>query len=327
MPNTYYVAQGLNGEQVEAALTAINGVISNENNGKVLAIEAGKIVAKSASEWTDTPVLESVTITENGTTTPPTGVDGFNSVTVNVQGGGNAVVQPLSVTQNGTYNPPSGVDGYAPVTVNVSGGGSELIGTDPPTADIGNIGDYYIQETAGGNYLFGITLSVVGRATNYNFTYWGTRDIQIVFDDGNGNEVLLKDLAVKSCLYAVGSSSSFILQNGNIDGSTSSYYEHSGLPGYYLITCEIPRSYLLKALKVWPRSDGSWHDYWRTFTFAQWSAERTQVGNTLLSETDLEYADWPSNEYKVFDLGNATPLPIQGAYLYQKTSTGWIRLK
>lgn len=37
---------------------------------------------------------------------------------------GEAVVQPLSVTQNGTYNPPSGVDGYAPVTVNVSGGGS-----------------------------------------------------------------------------------------------------------------------------------------------------------------------------------------------------------
>lgn len=34
-----------------------------------------------------------------------------------------AVVQPLSVTENGTYNPPSGVDGYAPVIVNVSGGG------------------------------------------------------------------------------------------------------------------------------------------------------------------------------------------------------------
>lgn len=124
MPNINYVAQGLDGEQIEDALTAIDGVVSQENNGKVLAIENGKIVAKSASEWTDTPVLEAVTITENGTTTPPAGVDGFNSVIVNVQGGGSAVVQPLSVTQNGTYNPPSGVDGYAPVTVNVSGGGS-----------------------------------------------------------------------------------------------------------------------------------------------------------------------------------------------------------
>lgn len=31
-----------------------------------------------------------------------------------------STVEPLSVTQNGTYTPPTGVDGYAPVTVNVS---------------------------------------------------------------------------------------------------------------------------------------------------------------------------------------------------------------
>ena len=37
---------------------------------------------------------------------------------------GSGVVQSLSVTQNGTYNPPSGVDGYAPVVVDVSGGSS-----------------------------------------------------------------------------------------------------------------------------------------------------------------------------------------------------------
>ena len=36
-----------------------------------------------------------------------------------------AVVQSLTVTENGTYTPPSGVDGYAPVTVNVSGGSSD----------------------------------------------------------------------------------------------------------------------------------------------------------------------------------------------------------
>lgn len=36
-------------------------------------------------------------------------------------GGGGAVVQPLSVTENGTYTAPSGVDGYSPVTVNVAG--------------------------------------------------------------------------------------------------------------------------------------------------------------------------------------------------------------
>lgn len=30
------------------------------------------------------------------------------------------VVEPLSVTQNGTYNPPEGVDGYSPIMVNVA---------------------------------------------------------------------------------------------------------------------------------------------------------------------------------------------------------------
>lgn len=34
-------------------------------------------------------------------------------------GGGSAVIESKSITANGTYNAPSGVDGYNPVTVNV----------------------------------------------------------------------------------------------------------------------------------------------------------------------------------------------------------------
>ena len=40
------------------------------------------------------------------------------------QGGGEAVIRSLDVTENGTYSAPSGVDGYSPVNVNVSGGSS-----------------------------------------------------------------------------------------------------------------------------------------------------------------------------------------------------------
>lgn len=90
MANTYYDSE-LSAEEIEEVLEAIKGILTPANNGKVLAINNGKIDARSV-QW----------------------------------GGGSAVVQPLSVTQNGTYNPPSGVDGYAPVSVSVSGGGGTI---------------------------------------------------------------------------------------------------------------------------------------------------------------------------------------------------------
>lgn len=99
MANTYYDSE-LTGEEIEAALEAIDGVVTTSNNGKVLAVEDGKIVAKSASEWTDTPVLEPLSVTENGDYTPPAGVAGFNAVSVNVSSG----VQILTKTVTGTTN-------------------------------------------------------------------------------------------------------------------------------------------------------------------------------------------------------------------------------
>lgn len=159
MPKTYYDSE-LTAEQIEDALTAIDGVVNPGNNGKVLYIENGQIKAASASRWSGSAVLEPLSVTANGDYTPPTGTDGFDSVhvavpsatlttksitangtynassdnadgyssvTVAVPGG--ATIEPLSVTQNGTYNPPSGVDGYAPVTVNVSGSGSIVADT------------------------------------------------------------------------------------------------------------------------------------------------------------------------------------------------------
>lgn len=86
MANTYYDSQ-LTAEEIESVLEAINGILNPANNGKVLAISNGRLEAQSV-QW----------------------------------GGGSPVIEPLSITQNGTYTAPSGVDGYSPVTVNVSGG-------------------------------------------------------------------------------------------------------------------------------------------------------------------------------------------------------------
>ena len=97
------------------------------------------------------PVLDSLSVTDNGTYTPSAGVDGYNSVSVNVQkehhnvtsksitanGTYNSegdevwnevsvnvpsrepVLESLSVTDNGTYTPSAGVDGYNSVDVNL----------------------------------------------------------------------------------------------------------------------------------------------------------------------------------------------------------------
>ena len=65
------------------------------------------------------PDLQTKTITENGTYTPDSGYDGFSRITVDVQGGGQAVIQPLTITANGTYTVPAGVDGFNPIVVQV----------------------------------------------------------------------------------------------------------------------------------------------------------------------------------------------------------------
>ena len=83
MANTYYDSQ-LTAEEIEEILEAISGILTQANNGKVLAINNGKLEARSV-QW----------------------------------GGGEPLIEPLSVTSNGTYTAPSGVDGYSPVTVNV----------------------------------------------------------------------------------------------------------------------------------------------------------------------------------------------------------------
>ena len=55
----------------------------------------------------------------------------------NIQGGG--TVEELTITSNGTYNPPTGIDGYAPVVVNVPQDGGPPESALHRTGDISNL--------------------------------------------------------------------------------------------------------------------------------------------------------------------------------------------
>lgn len=65
------------------------------------------------------------------------------------------VLEELSVTNNGTYIPENGADGFSRVIVDVQGSGGSsdapYSGTTPPAADLGINGDMYIQVFTGGS--------------------------------------------------------------------------------------------------------------------------------------------------------------------------------
>lgn len=89
-------------------------------------VDSGKLDACCAAE--------AAAIIAKGGGTAPLAYDfvnnkGFADAIAAIPSGGTPVIQPLSVTENGTYTAPSGVDGYSPVTVNVSGGGETFVGT------------------------------------------------------------------------------------------------------------------------------------------------------------------------------------------------------
>ena len=67
------------------------------------------------------PVINSIVITENGTYSVSTGVDGYSPVVVEVPESPPPTLVTLSVTENGEYLPSIGEDGFSDVTVNVPG--------------------------------------------------------------------------------------------------------------------------------------------------------------------------------------------------------------
>lgn len=90
------------------------------------------------------PVVEALSVTENGVYTPEEGVDGFAPVEVEV----NPTIESLEVSANGVYTAPEGVDGYSPVTVSVQALTPNYEYLEPDYSGLGysyvsTSGDYY----------------------------------------------------------------------------------------------------------------------------------------------------------------------------------------
>ena len=87
--------------------------------------EDGEIV--QFTEGRGESVLETLEVTENGTYTPSNGVDGFNSVVVEVPTP-EVVLQDKTIKENGTFMADDGFDGLGQVIVDIlSAGGSANI--------------------------------------------------------------------------------------------------------------------------------------------------------------------------------------------------------
>jgi len=124
-------------------LSAIANAIRQKNGESTTYKPSEMAAAIEAIPTGGSAVIESKSITENGTYTAPTGVDGYSPVVVAVQPN----LQSKTATENGTVTPDSGYDGLSSVVVNVSGGGSVniLSGTEMPTASVGSDGAIYLQ--------------------------------------------------------------------------------------------------------------------------------------------------------------------------------------
>ena len=101
-------------ESVKSKLQRLVDALNQATGGKETTFVNALIRFLIAVDKPD-PVLESLTVTENGSYTPSDGVTGYNLVEVDVQ----PSLEALNATSNGYYTPSPGYSGFEYVDVNV----------------------------------------------------------------------------------------------------------------------------------------------------------------------------------------------------------------
>lgn len=68
------------------------------------------------------PIIDAITINENGVYQAPNGIHGYSPITVDIPAYV-PVVEEITITENGTYQPDEGIDGFNKVIVETMGSG------------------------------------------------------------------------------------------------------------------------------------------------------------------------------------------------------------
>lgn len=186
------------------------------------------------------------------------------------------------------------------------GGGSWLYGYVEPSSDLGSVGDLYVQVAniaTGQNVRIMLQITKALRGASV-LSYAGAEEIKLIFDDGEGNEVDIRDMTDFS-VTASGSST-----GGNpalaFDGDLATYWEAYFTPVTLTMTADIPSGYKAKRFEVYQRTGSFSNDVWSTFSLRQVDSSNSVIA-TLLSYENLSYTDWAgAGNWTVFPVDNAT---------------------